>query len=135
MHLRIFLVQFLEMHIRIGLRLKFGRFCEFCGFVLTCSLSMCRFITHMQWLITMLEITLAELGWDTCPKPCRYNVKWKQIGPQVNDNSFDGSQPLSSQCLVSTSRSCLSQASTSRRHESSNDVADPEVPKALEGHE
>lgn len=75
MHLQIFLVIFSEIHLRIGLSLKFGRFY---GFVLTYSLSLCLFVTHVQWLKT----TLSELGLDMCPKPCWYNVRESQIGPR-----------------------------------------------------
>lgn len=53
----------------------------------------------------------------------------------VNDNSFDGLKPSSLQRLDSASCICLSQASTSRGHESLDDAADLEVPEAPEGRE
>ena len=52
--------------------------------------------------------------------------------PQVDDNSFDDSQRWGSQPSGSTSRSLLPQASTSRGHESLDDEATPEAPKAKE---
>lgn len=59
----------------------------------------------------------------------RERVAPRTIRSQVNDNSFDGSQSSSSQRLGSSSRNLLSQASTSRGHESLNDAINPEVPK------
>lgn len=59
----------------------------------------------------------------------------RTVRPHVNDNSFDGLQPSSSQRLGSALRSRLTQVSISRGHESLNDVTGPVVPESPEGHE
>lgn len=59
----------------------------------------------------------------------RERVAARTMRPRVNDKSFDGSQHRSSQLSGSASRRCLSQASTSRGHESPNDAVEPDVPE------
>lgn len=67
----------------------------------------------------------------------RERVTTRTARPRVYDNSFDGSQPPSSQCWGSqpsgySSHCLLSQVSTSRGHDFVDDVADPETPEAQE---